>query len=175
MARADVAARQLLDRYRQEKLPVEPDLIAKELLGAIVIERSMAPDVSGMLVREPNRVVIGVNEDHAPGRRRFTVAHEIGHLLLHKGRSLIMDTDVRVNFRDTVSSLATDREEIEANRFAAALLMSEHLIRQEIASKGFDTANELVELLADRFAVSRQAMNYRLVNLGIIPTPVDLS
>ena len=42
--------------------------------------------------------------------RRFTVAHELGHLRLHRGRPLILDTDTRVNFRDTVSSMATEHE-----------------------------------------------------------------
>ncbi|WP_301176672.1 ImmA/IrrE family metallo-endopeptidase [Actinomadura geliboluensis] len=45
----------------------------------------MKDDVSGMLVREPTRTVIGINQGHAATRQRFPVAHEIGHLQLHKG------------------------------------------------------------------------------------------
>jgi len=134
----------------------------------------MSPDMSGMLVREQERVVIGVNKDHSPARQRFTIAHELGHLHLHKGRSTIIDSDVRVNFRDKVSSLATDREEIEANRFAAALLMPDHMVRSWVVSESFQTALELVEGLANSFGVSKVAVNFRLVNLGLIPTPVDL-
>ena len=134
----------------------------------------MPPDMSGMLVREPDRVVIGVNECHSDSRQRFTIAHELGHFHLHKGRSVIIDSDVRVNFRDRVSSLATDREEIEANRFAAALLMPDHMVRSWVAHESFQTAPELVERLAKSFRVSKAAVNFRLVNLGLIPTPVEL-
>jgi len=173
MARADLAARRLLDHFEPDQLPVDPYALA-EHLDVIVVEQPMAADVSGMLIREPDRTVIGVNQGHHKHRKRFTVAHELGHHQLHRGRSLIMDTDVRVNFRDPVSSLATDREEIEANRFAASLLMPEHLVRREISQTPFDSAVHLVTRLAGQLAVSPEAMNFRLVNLGVIPTPVEL-
>ena len=70
--------------------------------------------------------------------------------------------------------MATDREEVEANRFAAALLMPDHMVRSWIARESFQTAPELVERLAKSFGVSKVAVNFRLVNLGLIPTPVDL-
>lgn len=174
MARADAVARQLLDEIGWTTPPVLPQRIAEEVFGAVVAEAQMSADMSGMLVRESERIVIGVNSDHRWVRQRFTIAHELGHLKLHKGRSLIMDSDVRVNFRDRVSSLATDREEIEANRFAAALLLPEHMVRSWIGKESFDTANELVERLAKTFEVSKPAANYRLVNLGFFPAPVDL-
>jgi Zn-dependent peptidase ImmA (M78 family) len=174
VARADVAAKQLLDGIGWTKPPVDPARIARDVLGVVVVEVSMPPDMSGMLVREPDRVVIGVNEGHSDPRRRFTIAHELGHFHLHKGRPIIIDSDVRVNFRDSVSSLATDREEIEANRFAAALLMPDHMVRSSVAHAAFTTAPELVDRLAKSFGVSRAALNFRLVNLGLIPTPIDL-
>lgn len=174
MARADVAARQLLDKIGWAEPPVDPARIAEEVLGVVVVVVSMQPDMSGMLVREPDRVVIGVNEGHSGSRQRFTIAHELGHFHLHKGRSVIIDSDVRVNFRDPVSSLATDREEIEANRFAAALLMPDHMVRSWVMHESFQNAQELVGRLAETFRVSKAAVNFRLVNLGLIPTPVEL-
>lgn len=105
MARADVAARQLLDKIGWAEPPVDPARIAEEILGVVVVEVDMPPDMSGMLVREPARVVIGVNEGHSGPRQRFTIAHELGHFHLHKGRSVIIDSDVRVNFRDHVLQL----------------------------------------------------------------------
>jgi Zn-dependent peptidase ImmA (M78 family) len=170
MARADVAARELLDKAGILRPPVNPF----EQLGVILVMTAMKDDVSGMLVREPTRTVIGVNEAHASNRQRFTVAHEIGHLQLHKGRPLIMDTDVRVNLRDSVSGMATDREEIEANRFAAALLIPDFMIRNEMSKRRITSAPDLVEHLRRLFEVSAPAMNYRLVNLGVLPTPADI-
>ena len=74
--------------------------------------------------------MIGVNDLHAPRRQRFTIAHEVGHLEMHKGRPLVLD-HVRMNMRDATSSTATDVEEIEANQFAAAILMPSDLVIRE--------------------------------------------
>ncbi len=116
------------------------------------------------------RTVIGVNSAHSLTRRRFTVAHELGHLRLHPGRPLILDAPARVNFRDHIASLATDREEIEANAFAAALLMPERLVLEAVGrllTAGQHTPEKLAQLLAEEFQVSEAAMSYRLINLGI--------
>jgi len=73
--------------------------------------------------------------------------------------------------RDSRSSKAIDRQEIEANQFAAELLMPEDLILQ--AAKDSYELNsslsqaQLVDQLAKAFKVSLQAMEYRLTNLGI--------
>lgn len=42
-------------------------------------------ELAGMLVRGDGQIVIGVNSLHPLNRQRFTIAHECGHLLLHKG------------------------------------------------------------------------------------------
>lgn len=170
MARADVAAASLLDKFGVAKHPIEPKWLAEQL-GVAVVLRDMAPEVSGMLLRGDGQEVIGVNQSHHGHRQRFTVAHELGHLQLHRGRPLILDTDTRVNFRDPVSSMATDREEIEANRFAAALLAPEVMVRACVAETAFVTAEELVKALSSSFDMSPQAMTYRLMSLGIISGP----
>ncbi|WP_037602042.1 ImmA/IrrE family metallo-endopeptidase [Streptacidiphilus rugosus] len=171
MARADVEAQSLLRRFGVEEPPIEPEELAKRL-GVLVVYQDMQNDVSGMLVRRGDeQKVIGVNEAHPAARQRFTIAHELGHLLLHRGRPLILDTQTRVNLRDAVSSAATDREEIEANRFAAALLAPEQMVRRAVRDMHVTTSEELVAKLAKRFSVSQTAMNYRLMNLGIISDP----
>jgi Zn-dependent peptidase ImmA (M78 family) len=172
MARSDAAARTLLTQFGIDEAPIDPRLIA-EKLGVLVVPQDMPDDVSGMLMRRGDEQVIGVNQKHHDYRQRFTVAHELGHLKLHRGRPLILDTDTRVNFRDTVSSMATDREEMEANRFAAALLAPEAMVRRAAREAEFRTAKQLVHLMARHFDMSEMTMNYRLINLGIIadPTP----
>ncbi|MER6632902.1 ImmA/IrrE family metallo-endopeptidase [Streptomyces sp. NPDC000987] len=170
MARSDAAAKTLLTQFGIDEAPIDPVLIA-EKLGVLVVPQDMPDDVSGMLLRRGDEQVIGVNQKHHENRRRFTVAHELGHLRLHRGRPLILDTDTRVNFRDTVSSMATDREEMEANRFAAALLAPEPMVRRAAREAEFRTAQQLVLIMARRFEMSEMAMNYRLINLGIIADP----
>ncbi|USK87293.1 ImmA/IrrE family metallo-endopeptidase [Peribacillus asahii] len=53
---------------------------------------------------------ISVNKNHSRQRQRFTIAHELGHFLLHKGTAIHVDRNFRVNFRNGASSQATDLE-----------------------------------------------------------------
>jgi Zn-dependent peptidase ImmA (M78 family) len=120
-------------------------------------------------------VVIGINTLHSAVRQRFSIAHEIGHATMHlrDGEDLIVDPPTRGLFnRDHVASLGQDPKEIEANQFAAALLMPAPLVA-DIASEILSTSpapsfERLNESLATRFDVSTQAMKFRLVNLGVI-------
>ncbi len=98
---------------------------------------------------------IVVRENGDERRRRFTIAHEIGHFVLHPGR-------VRPE-RGGATTEAMRREEREADAFAADLLMPEHLVRQAVAEQGAD-----LHRLADRFDVSVSAMQVRLSRLGIL-------
>ena len=171
MRKNDLAAHQLLTVAEVDAAPIDVFALAKAA-GADVVQHEFEEDgdISGMLYRDATRTVIGVNAAHSLTRRRFTIAHELGHLQLHPGRPLILDASARVNFRDRTASLATDREEIEANAFAAALLMPERLVLESVErvlSTEQHTPERLVRLLADDFQVSEAAMGYRLINLGI--------
>lgn len=170
MPRADIAAQRLRLEFdvADEVLPDLETIAAAK--GAEVLYERMASDVSGMLIRERDRIIIGVNATHPPSRQRFTVAHELGHLLLHPGRPLVVDA-VRINLRDSRSSLATDLEEIEANAFAAELLMPRALVLRQfraLADAGTDSVKQAIHDLAYGFGVSDQAMEYRLANLGLL-------
>jgi len=91
--------------------------------GAIIYYEPFDGRLSGMIHRQPNgRVVIGVNSSHAPTRQRFTIAHELGHLLLHKEELLHVDESASIRFRDEESSLATKADEIEANQVCIGAL-----------------------------------------------------
>jgi len=169
--RADREAIALLDRLGLDQPPIPVEDIAAKL-GAILMRDDFSDDdVSGLLIREGDEQVIGVNKRHSRARQRFTIAHEIGHLLLHAGKPVILDR-ARVNFRDAVSSMATDYDEIQANAFAAELLMPRDMVMAESRRLASEHAAEdedaLLQILADRFEVSAEAMNFRLINLGII-------
>ncbi len=132
-------------------------------------------DVSGALLRDEHRTVIGVNALHPDTRQRFTIAHELGHLVLHTGHPVHYDrAPFRINLRNAVSSEARDPEEIEANRFAAELLMPEAMLKRDLLEQdipGLDVSDEhaleTVRWLADRYKVSVQAMAIRLATLGL--------
>ncbi|GHF74127.1 hypothetical protein GCM10017566_54870 [Amycolatopsis bartoniae] len=115
--------------------------------------------------------MIGINSRHSPKRQRFTIAHELGHWLLHDGKPLIVDQSVMmINKRDDLSSQATNLEEIEANGFAAELLMPRTLMMEAIRrqlSFGHSSREEFVTAIAKEFDVSVDAMGFRLMNLGV--------
>ena len=122
-----------------------------------------------MMHRSPGgSLVIGVNSSHPETRQRFTIAHELGHVLLHKEESLHVDETASIRFRDEESSLATKSDEIEANQFAAELLMPEHLVTEEIAKLPDADPEDAIPILAERFQVSEQAMTLRLNRLGLL-------
>jgi Zn-dependent peptidase ImmA (M78 family) len=106
------------------------------------------------------------NSRHPATRQRFTIAHELGHLLLH-GDELHIDEGFPFAFRDEVSSLAVDPGEIEANHFAAELLMPASWLIREIRGQSLDIESEKVIVsLAKTYGVSVQSMTHRLTNLA---------
>jgi Zn-dependent peptidase ImmA (M78 family) len=161
-------ARNLLERMSIHNVPVPVDKIAKAV-GAQVVYSPLDDELSGMVLIKAESTLIGVNSLHHPNRQRFTIAHEIGHLELHK--SFIMgqvhvDKKFPVLMRDPNSATGTDRLEIEANRFAAELLMPEWAVRRVLEREAIDIDDDrTVADLAKKFRVSRQALQYRLVNI----------
>lgn len=129
--------------------------------------------ISGFLIPESRVIGVDAREaSRAPGRRRFTVAHEIGHWVIHCSlglsppdeavlcRARTVQEDPQQN--DTEDSpvdgmLDYPAPELEANQFAAAMLMPAPLVRAERA-----TVSDDVGELAARFGVSTWAMERRL-------------
>lgn len=168
-SRSEEAALELLGKYAVVEAPVDVERIALHE-GAEVVRGPAKGNEAGFALRDGGRKIIGVNVRNHALRQRFTIAHELGHLVLHPGKPLIMDPAVRVNKRNETSSLGTDFEEIQANSFAATLLMPRHLLSSAVAveAESVRSQGELVERLAKAFEVSQDAMMYRLMNLGII-------
>lgn len=170
--RAEVRAAQLLADCGVFSPPVNVEQLVRQQ-GAMVSKSSFRDgDVSGMLLRrEGQSPVIGVNDSQPLLRQRFTIAHELGHLLLHPGREVVLDRPVRINMRDGLSSTATDREEIEANAFAASLLMPADMVREQLMLLPVTIRQDpdrCTVALAERFEVSTSAMGFRLINLGLV-------
>lgn len=158
---------ELLQDHSIVTAPVPVEDIARRL-GIVIARTPFKGSQSGFALRDGDIQVIGVNSATSRRRQRFTIAHELGHLRLHRGK-LIVDHAVRVNWRDDRSSLGTDDQEIEANTFAAELLMPESQVRDELHSVSrLDIDREgLISQMANTFDVSIEAMTYRLINLGL--------
>lgn len=152
----------ILMEHRIVKPPVPIDKIIRRF--KVDLKFGDLGEVSGLLVRAGDSATIGVNDEHPLTRQRFTMAHELGHFALHAGISAHYDRDYRVNYRSAESSQATNVEEIEANFFAASILMPKRFLDRDEAVMALDN-DDAVQQLAARYRVSRHAMSLRLVNL----------
>ena len=152
--------------------PVPVEKIAKA--HALKVQKSevSSSDISGFLVRVKSKAVIGVNSSNALVRQRFTIAHELGHYLLHSqgAQDVHIDRHFEVRFRDEQSSRGTDADEQEANFFAAELLMPRQFIKDDIEKvKQIDLEDgTILTELSEKYEVSIQALSFRLSNLGYV-------
>ena len=120
------------------------------------------------------RAVIGVNAQHHPNRRTFTIAHELGHYLLHESETMHLDSrkdGYTLQLRSPASATGESMNEREANLFAAELLMPARFLAKELRKKQFDLLEDedsVLKSLAAQCGVSVQALTIRLHNLGYI-------
>lgn len=149
--------------------PVNVELVAASL--GIVLRRTPTKDeVSGFLLQQGSGpVMIGVNSLHHPNRQRFTIGHEIGHYVLHDFDKVHVDNFV-VKLRSEASSTGDDKEEVEANRFAAELLIPSEMLSKELSELGVTDLldDRAMQRLAKLFQVSVQAMSNRLISLNYV-------
>lgn len=118
--------------------------------------------------------VILINEFEPDYRQRFTIAHELGHIILgHEGISYRFSDMSK--YKNTIDRM----NEVAANKFAAELIMPEKLVKlvlldsiQELRfsiHQKFDEndINQLIDVSSNKMGVSTQALNYRIINLGV--------
>ena len=165
-----LARKKATDLLKEAKIvapPVPVERLAK-LKGAAVRYEPFEGQMSGLLYKASatDQTVIGINALHPSSRQRFTIAHEIGHLLLHEDTNLQVDQHAFLAFRDLASAIEDDPKEVEANQFAATLLMPEELLRRCVLELEPDLDLETaISRLAQQFGVSEQAMTIRLTSL----------
>lgn len=135
-----------------------------EYLGVDVKPATLDSSISGLFVIKEQKPYIRYNENEAPQRQNFTIAHELGHFVLHKDTPLFINKNELVLFRNSDSTTGELLKEKEANSFAASLLMPKIFIEEEI--KNIPSGIDPIIHLSKIFKVSSQAMNYRLNNLG---------
>lgn len=154
--------------------PVEIVRICREN-GLKVFEEYLDSNVSGLIVvdskiwpkYDSDKFII-VNLAESATRRRFTIAHELAHYILHRnGSTLYAHRDM------TGDNAVRNSIEHEANYFAANILMPEFLVREKIDDLKESILDKLpsfvlIREIADYFAVSEAAAEVRLVQLEII-------
>ena len=161
--RIDQQTSELLRSFGLFSAPVDVQAVATRL-GARVVFADLDDEVSGFLLLERKLITIAVNKSHHFNRQRFTIAHECGHLYLHAdhGDQIWVDKQTTLFYRDSNASSGEQRAEIQANQFAAGLLMPEQLLLDNLVSEMREAD---VYQLALKFQVSEQSMLLRLGSL----------
>lgn len=173
----EFAAADLLIRAAIDRVPTPLHRLAT-FLKAEIHQQTFEDMVSGVLLIRGEERHIMVNKAHHPNRQRFTIAHEIGHLVLHhnSGDRLFIDTHLRAYQRrgsatsgayEEPGSTTTPAEEREANQFASALLMPRAAILARTDGREFWDELDVAALAAE-FGVSEQAMTIRLRQLDVL-------
>lgn len=147
---------QVIAKY-QSAAPVDVVSIAEEMGLRVWEMHHLSEGVSGQIWRDPlnggsSGFSIGVKATEPLVRKRFTIAHELAHFILHRG-SLDGGLFEDIMYRGGLSS----REETQANQMAADILMPFPLIKK-LVNEGQNT----LDLLANRLLVSQPALRIRL-------------
>ncbi len=146
-------ARLLLEEVNIKQPPIILNIIVQHLKKTqplSVQKWSFGDQTDGIQITFGEEAVIGYNDDRHPNRKRFTVAHEIGHLIL-------------CHTQQNYDSENKETDDIEANQFAAELLMPLGMLKQDIKIM------KNVKELAKKYIVSEEAMWRRLMECKLIP------
>lgn len=139
-----------------DSTPVPIDEIIREI-GLPLGYEALADNISGYIERQNGSYRIVVNSNHAPTRRRFTAAHELGHYVFHRdllGEGVGDNRAYRTEGTERPNANIRPIHERQANSFAANVLMPRHRLT--------NVAHETTQALAERFGVSKEAMRIRL-------------
>ena len=191
----EVKARSLLEQYCRDELitgesiPVENIAEAlgliidyqyltkdgKSVLGKVICSNGLTPyydmEEKGYRLLEVRTGTILIEarliEEDNIGRYRFTLAHEIGHWIMHK--DLINEGKAEAAFEDKVHSSAIERQ---ADYFASALLMPAASVKKQyyktVTKVKHGNKYEVIERMAEHFEVSKQAMEITLESYNLI-------
>jgi hypothetical protein len=152
-------------------LPVDPFALAASRDIAVEGKPETREGVSGMLLRHGNNFGI-LYATHIPseGFQRFSVSHELGHYFLEGHIDQLLQTGVHVSRAGFVTA---DPYELEADHFAAGLLMPEMPFRKEMEKH--EPSLSAVEALATRCTTSRTATAIRYAELTRVAVAVIVS
>ena len=164
--------RSLLKRHGIESPPVPVEQLVRQL--DVEFRKTEYRDLSlrGFIARMDfprQKGLIFINSAQTPNVQRFTLAHEIGHFLLH-GDSIYVDRAERM-IAATAEAPTRDPEEIVADLFAAELLMPRRMLLADLKKKKVDPDDDAaLTRLATKYKVSLAAMLFRLQELDLLRT-----
>lgn len=150
---ADQAAEKLRISWKLDDLPVESMTEVIEDHDGIVVELAGSENsVDGLAgIANGCHAVVVVDPDVSDDRKRFTLAHELGHLMM-----------------DTSSVASLSGQEKLAHRFASAFLVPAAVARRELGAKRTRLSFDELKLLKEKHGLSMQAWIFRALDTGII-------
>lgn len=167
----------ILDEYNPDRISPFPFSKIEDDHSDLSIEfmnfrHEKIKGLSGVLYEDEGKFKIVINSEHASVRQYFTLAHEIGHFFLHKEyieqKGMLIDDNTfggkTAMFRDGVYSQEDREKEVEANFFAAELIMPEDYVRKYWPAFG----EERIVDFAKIFNVSLLAITIRLETLNLL-------
>jgi len=156
------AARRILDEFGIEN---PNDFSVEELVHArdIILEEKKILNSDGRIVFGKTKTKISVNSEiKYAGRRRFTLAHELGHFELHHNVNSHLEDNAL-----TLDYFKSGGQEYEANQFATELLMPSASFISYTEGKKFSP--ELLRNIAEHFQTSITSATFRYLELGQHP------
>ncbi|MCX6785137.1 MAG: ImmA/IrrE family metallo-endopeptidase [Candidatus Komeilibacteria bacterium] len=143
----------ILDKLEIKEPPIPLEKITT-FFGLAVINYPKFPDsVSGTIIKDDDLLAIGVNDNHAKVRQRFTIAHELGHYILGHDVDKILDDEF---------DKSSDKEK-EANSFAGELLIPHHMLESDLKNQIWT-----IKDLSQRYQVSEQVVTIKLLESNLI-------
>lgn len=156
---ADEALRRMAD-HGMTLVGADLPEIVESVFGADVAVKDLGSGFDGLSVITQDAKLILVSRSSVPWRQRFTIAHELGHLLAGDDQGLHVDVDI---FDRDHGRLDTERG---ANAFATSFLMPEPVLRRAVGDHGLTP--ELFAGLSAQLRVSPSALAFRLHRLRLI-------
>jgi len=153
---------ELVKTVLKENYVIEPPVSVVDIAGnygLTVLESGFEehPDVAGFI--DPLERKIVINSSDSPPRKAFTIAHELGHWLLHREKLEQDPDEYAVLYRIPLGRSGDDPIEKEANFFAANLLVPRIFLDEYYRKRNYDSVT-----LAEICGVSLEVVGYRLKN-----------
>lgn len=160
----ELIAARLRQMAGAESIPTDVDKIV-QFMGGEIKDNPNPWDIEAQVTKTGNSFQILLTNDTSRRRKKFSIAHELGHIILHSG---FLNPDIWKQVPEGVNfyRIGTGKIEYEANDFAAALLMPQDVFREE-AAKCLINGYYNIEFLAQKFDVSIEAVKVRGQWLGL--------
>lgn len=165
------AAEALLKEEEHLSLPVNPFAIAASRDIMVEGKPEKVDGVSGMLLRHGNNFgIVYATHIRSEGFQRFSVSHELGHYFLPGHVDQVIQNGIHISRGGFVTN---DPYELEADHFAAGLLMPEKPFRKEIDRR--EPGLAAIEAIADLCITSKTAAAIRYAEVSDVATAVIMS